>query len=309
MLDRTTFIGPWAGVPIAWNDDGTFDEENYRRDVRACCEAGAPGVYTHGTTGEFYAVELDEWRTVCTVTVEECREAGTPVLLGVTSTYTRGAVRRARIAAELGADGIQVALPFWLPVADDEVVPFFQQVAEAAPGLALSIYDTMRSKRALTLQQHRKIHQSVPMYLMVKSMAGTIGVSEEGCAALSELVNVFVDESMWSQLGPFGAIGCASANFYMNPRYILRMFAALKAGDWERLGPMCTKLEKMHAEAFFGLLPESYHDTAYDRLKGHLVGFLRTSLSNRGPYPATSEEDVELIRDWCRREFPEILEL
>ena len=213
MLDRTTFIGPWAGVPIAWNDDGTFDEENYRRDVRACCEAGAPGVYTHGTTGEFYAVELDEWRTVCTVTVEECREAGIPVLLGVTSTYTRGAVRRARIAAELGADGIQVALPFWLPVADDEVVPFFQQVAEAAPGLALSIYDTMRSKRALTLQQHRKIHQSVPMYLMVKYplAAGFPGGvhaahSTEGLASDSLLWLVFEQGARDAEEGGGGSI-------------------------------------------------------------------------------------------------------
>ena len=309
MLDRTTFTGSWAGVPVSWNEDGSFDEPTYRRDVRACCEAGAPGVYTHGTTGEFYAVELDEWRDIATAAVEECRAAGTPVLLGVTSTYTLGAVRRARIAAEMGADGIQLALPFWMPVADAEVVPFFQQVADAAPGLAVSIYDTMRSKRALTLEQHYQIHELVPEYLMVKSMSGTLGVTPEGCAALSEIINVFVEESNWSTLGPHGAIGCASANFYINPRYILSMFAALETRDWERLAPMCAKIEAMHDEAFFHLLPDTYHDTAYDRLKGHLAGFLQTSLSNRGPYPSTTEEDVEKIRDWCRREYPEILEL
>lgn len=309
MLDRSNLIGPWAGVPTAWHQDGSFDEKTYRRDVRACCEAGAPGVYTHGTTGEFYAMELDEWRAVCSAAVDECRAADTPIALGVTSTYTLGAVRRARVAAELGADAVQVALPFWLPVSDDQVVPFFQDVADAAPGLAISVYDTMRSKKAITLEQHQAIYETIPRYVMIKAMPGTIGCTEEGCAALSKFTNVFVDESLWSTLGPFGAIGCASSNFYINPRYFLAMFEALRSQDWPRLAPMCDKLDKMSREAVHGLLPDTYHDTAYDRLKGNLAGFLRTSLSNRGPYPSTSRHDVEKVREWCRREFPEILEL
>lgn len=309
MLDRDTFTGPWAGVPIAWNTDGTFDETTYRRDVRACCEAGAPGVYTHGTTGEFYAMEIDEWQAVCTAAVDQCRISQTPIALGVTSTYTQGAVRRARIAADLGADAIQVALPFWLPVNDEQVVPFFLEVAAAAPQLALSIYDTSRSKTTLTLQQHQQVHEAVPNYIMVKAMPGTVGFTRDGCQTLSQFINVFVDEMMWSTLGPVGAIGCASANFYINPNYFLSMFEALQSQNWERLEVMCAKVEKMHREAIEGLLPESYHDTAYDRLKGHLAGFLQTSLSNRGPYPSTSQHDVETIRNWCQREFPEILEL
>ena len=309
MLDRETFVGPWAGVPTAWNEDGNFDESTYRRDVRACCQAGAPGVYTHGTTGEFYAMELDEWQAVCRAAVDECRKAGTPIALGVTSTYTLGAVRRARIAAELGADAVQVALPFWMPVADEHVVPFFQQVADAAPGLVVSIYDTMRSKKAVTIEQHRQIHERIPQYIMVKSMPGTPGFTPEGCAALSEFSNVFVDESAWSELGRHGAIGCASANFYINPKYFLNMFEALRSQDWQRLDSMCSKIEKMGREGIHGLLPDTYHDTAYDRLKGNLAGFLQTSLSNRGPYPSMTEQDVEKVRDWCRREFPEILKL
>jgi len=87
------------------------------------------------------------------------------------------------------------------------------------------------------------------------------------------------------------------------------MFDALQSQDWERLAPMCAKLEKMSLEAIQNLLPDTYHDTAYDRLKGHLAGFLQTSLSNRGPYPSTSQQDIETVRNWCRREFPELLEL
>lgn len=45
--------GPWAGLPVAWDEQYRFDEDAYRADVARCCEAGVPGVYTAGTTGEF----------------------------------------------------------------------------------------------------------------------------------------------------------------------------------------------------------------------------------------------------------------
>ena len=96
MLNRNQMIGPWAGLPVAWRDNGqTFDEDAYRANVARVCKAGVPGVYTAGSTGEFYAMELDEWQGVTNATIEECKRAGTPVMIGVTATYTLGAQRRA----------------------------------------------------------------------------------------------------------------------------------------------------------------------------------------------------------------------
>ena len=53
-----------------------------------CAGAGAHGVYTHGTTGEFYAQTPEEWRQVARVTVEECRPFGTPTQVGCTALWT-----------------------------------------------------------------------------------------------------------------------------------------------------------------------------------------------------------------------------
>src|SRR5690606_36771242 len=112
MLTREQASGPWAGLPVAWREDWSFDEETYRIDVGRVCDAGVPGVYTCGTTGEFYAMEWDEFQAITRATVEECQERSTPVMIGVTSTHTLGAQRRAAYAAEAGADAIQLALPF-----------------------------------------------------------------------------------------------------------------------------------------------------------------------------------------------------
>ena len=96
MLTRQDMIGPWAGLPVAWDEKLNFDEQTYRADLERTCKAGVPGVYTAGTTGEFYAMELDEWKQITRVTVEECKKYDTPVMIGITSTYTLGAPRRVR---------------------------------------------------------------------------------------------------------------------------------------------------------------------------------------------------------------------
>ena len=301
-------VGPWAGLPVAWNEDWSFDETTYRDDVQRTCQAGVPGVYTAGTSGEFYAMEFDEWQAVARATVDVCRACGTPVMIGVSSTYTLGAQRRAAYALELGADAIQVALPFWMEVKSAEIVPFFEDVAKACPGLAFSVYETLRAKRALTVEEHHSVKEAVPAYLALKANAGTCGFTPEGCEQLSHIVNVWVSESSWARLGPHGANGCASALVYMNPRVILKMFGLLQAKQWEELGRWCDTLEAYHK----GLAPmtaRGFEDSAYDHLQGTVAGFLKMHPRSRGPYVSATEEDVSALRRWMQTHAPELLEL
>lgn len=309
MLTRQTFTGPWAGLPVAWTDDDKFDEATYRGDVARCCETDVPGFYTGGTTGEFYAMELDEFQAVARATVEECHAGNKPAMIGCSSTYTLGAQRRAAFAAEIGADAIQVALPFWMEIGSPQIVAFFQQVSEAAGGMPLSIYETTRSKVALTLEQHRAIHADLPNYLMVKANDGTIGAEAQGCAALSEIVNVFVGEGLWASLGPHGANGCCSAFVYWNPRICLALWKEVEAGNWDAVNKTHERLSALFDFLGAQFAPRGFHDTAYDRMGGVASGFLKTSLHNRGPYPSATQEDVQLLRDWYSQHYPEMLEL
>lgn len=308
-LDRESFVGPWAGLPVAWSEEDCFDEETFRRDVECCCEVGIPGVYSGGSSGEFYAMEFDEFRQVTRTLVDACHAHHKPAMVGCTSTYTGGAVLRARWAAEIGADAIQVALPFWMEVAEEQVVPFFRAVSRAAGGRPLSIYDTKRAKKALTLAQHQAIKESVPNYLMVKSNAGTLGTTADGCQALSGFVNVFVAEQSWAELGPQGARGCCSAMVYWNPRVVLELWAKLRDGNLEALRENAPRLRALgeFLAANFGV--RGFTDTAYDRMGGRASGFLKTSLRNRPPYVSATQEDVERLRNWYKDHYPDMLQL
>lgn len=309
MLTSEEMTGVWAGLPVAWDSNLQFDEDIYRADVERTCKSGVSGVYTAGTTGEFYAMEFDEWQTITKATVEECKRNGTPVMIGVTSTYTLGAVRRATYAAEVGADAIQVALPFWMELDDRHVVPFFKTVSDAAPELALTIYETMRAKKSLTADQHRAIKGVAGSYLAVKSNALTIGCTPNGCQELSEFVNVWVGEKEWSRLGPYGATGCASALVYMNPRVILQMLAMLRQKRWDELKPWTDLVNKLISQGLAPFVEKGFTDTAFDHMMGVATGFLSMNVRSRGTYTSATDEDVQQLHTWMKINTPQLLNL
>lgn len=309
MLTKQQFIGPWAGLPIAWKDDLSFDERTYRADVARCGAAKVPGVYTGGTTGEFYALEFAEFQAVTDATIAECKDAGTPVMIGCTSLHTRGAIRRAQYAMEKGADAIQIALPFWMEVPDSEVVAFFSEVAAAVPGMPITIYETLRAKKAISLALHRKIHAAVPAIIGVKSNEDTLGHRPEGCRRLSRFHHVFVGENMWGKLGPCGAIGSCSSFIYQNPRLLLRVFGLRMEEKWDELNEWMARYDRICREALKPLFAAGCADSAIDRVLGLSAGFLRTSLKCRGPYPSCTKKHLADFRGWLKKHDPEFLEL
>jgi len=305
-LTKETFTGIWAGLPVGWTADDQFDEKIYRGDVARCCRIGAAGVYTGGTSGEFYAMEFDEFQAVARATVEECHANETPSMIGCTSTCTRSAVRRAEFAARIGADAVQVALPFWMTVDDKEVVGFFKEVADAAGDAALSVYETNRAKKVLTFDQHRAIKDAISSYLMVKANEGP-GCTPEGCKAMSEFVNVFVSEELLTKLGRAGAMGSCSSLIYYNPRLMLRLWSNVVNQRWDEAERDCHDIGRLFDFFNRHFAQRGFEDAAFDKMGGVAGGFLKTSLKGRGPYPSATEHDVEALRSWYSQHWPEML--
>jgi len=309
MLRKNQLIGPWAGLPVTWKNNDTFDEKTYRGDIARCCAAGVPGVYTGGTTGEFYAQEFEEFKAVTGATINECHNGKIPVMIGCTSTFTLGTIRRVRYAMEKGADAIQLALPFWMELTGTEVVQFFKEVSAAAPGMPIMIYETLRAKKAISLKVHKRIHAEVSAVIGVKSNANTLGHTRKGCAAISKLYNVFVGETMWSELGPFGAVGCCSSLVYQNPRIVLQVFDLVLKKKWKELKIAIDKFDHIIYEGLKPCFRAGCKDSAIDRLLGLSAGFLKTSLHCRKPYTSCTPAQLVQFQKWLNKNHPEFLEL
>ncbi len=305
-LTSETLKGMWAGLPVPWTKEDEIDEEALRENVRRTCRAGAHGVYTHGTTGEFYAQTPEEWRLVARATVEESKLLNTPSQVGCTALSTGEVIRRVVFAQGIGADGVQIAFPFWMPLTNDQAVRFLKDVTSAVPSMPIVIYNTERSKKPLTVDLlKRLLGERVPLI-------GCKGVPSSGelreFHAMAPSVQFFVGENELAFLWDYGARGCYSSFIYACPRFMLRYFRLCQQGS-EEAQRIARGLQQLIDEYVGPRWERGLYDTAFDRTFATMTGFLTGSLLlSRPPYDPPSPEDVEACRDWCARHLPEFLE-
>jgi len=121
-------IFPYLVTPL--DHKGNLNEEVLDNLVDHLINRGVHGLTPLGSTGE--GVYLD-WPTKkrAVEVVLKAAAGRVPVVAGVNSITTYGAVREAVETESLGVDGILIVLPSYFPVHDDQVVAHFRSVARA----------------------------------------------------------------------------------------------------------------------------------------------------------------------------------
>ncbi len=298
--------GIWAGLPVAWDDAFELDEDAAAADVAACCKAGVHGVYTGGTTGEFYAQDEDTFGRLVRRTARTAHEHGVPMQAGCTALSTKLVCRRIAIAAEAGADGIQLALPFWLPLQDDEAVGFFREVAGAAGDLPLILYRTERAKRDVGVDLFLRLKEAAPSLIGCKFTGGDLATLKTLIAALAD-VSFFVGEHLLPDGMKLGARGNYSSQVYLNPEVMLRYYEHCRRERWDEAAEIQRALKRFYSEGIAPLRERGLMDSAIDRVFATVRGFLRCGLRCQPPYAHATEEDVLALREWMRGHTPILL--
>ena len=121
--------GILAAVTTPFAEDGSqVDEAALRRQVERLIASGIHGLVPTGTTGEFTSLSPTEYRRVIEVYVESA--AGrVPVVAGVGSLTTEGAIDLSQHAERVGADAVMLVPPFYDPLSFDALKAFLSDVA------------------------------------------------------------------------------------------------------------------------------------------------------------------------------------
>src|SRR5213082_2825825 len=101
-LTRDNLHGVWAAIATPFDDQDRFDADIFRENIRRLHAAGVHGIYTTDSDGEFYAIELDEFKHIADVLADEGQRLGLPTQMGVTWSNTRGMLDRISYASERG---------------------------------------------------------------------------------------------------------------------------------------------------------------------------------------------------------------
>ena len=133
----------WQGVfPAATTQlkkDQSIDLDATARHLEALIDSGVSGLILLGSLGENQTLDPEEKRRVLSAGVAVAR-GRVPVLSGVAESSTGLAVRYARDAERLGADGLMLMPPMSYKGDARETLAYFRAVAKAT-GLPIMIYN------------------------------------------------------------------------------------------------------------------------------------------------------------------------
>jgi 4-hydroxy-tetrahydrodipicolinate synthase len=234
-----TNAAPLSGVipPVCTplTPDRQVDTASLIRLMDHLLEGGVDGLFVLGSSSEAAFLPDRQRRIVLETTIGHV--AGrVPVLAGVIDMTAPRVADHARVAAELGADGIVATAPFYARTHPSEIAIHFRAIA--ASGLPLYAYD-------LPVSVHNKLAPGLLLDLAEEGVLAGLKDSSGDEGGLREVIlrrrergltgfavftgsELTVDSALW-----MGADGVVPGLGNVDPDGYVRLYRAAARGDWD----------------------------------------------------------------------------
>ena len=271
-----------------FNADGSLDEPGLRSNARWLVERcrGRDFILTPlGSTGEFYALTEAERRRVIEIVVEEV--AGElPVIVGAANPGTLNTMAACLEAQAIGADGVQLVLPYYVAPTEAGMLAHFRTVAEALE-IGVMLYNNPGVSKAWipphVMAQLAEVDQIVADKENTPEPAQYYWMREAVDPARMAIL-CGVGELMFSFEAVFGCPGFVTwvGNFLPDVPYA--MYEAASRRDFDEVAACMERIRPLFA--FVDRVAAAY---------GPSTGLLPSGMGSGLPYIAVMKAAMELL--------------
>ncbi|MEB3177016.1 MAG: 4-hydroxy-tetrahydrodipicolinate synthase [Synechococcus sp.] len=211
--------------------DGAVDLELTARLAEHLVSHGSDGLVVCGTTGESPTLSWDEQHDLLQTVLGAVGDR-VPVLAGTGSNCTAEAVEATRKAAELGAHGALVVVPYYNKPSQQGLEAHFRAIAEAAPELPLMLYN-IPGRTGISLDPATTARlMDCPNVVAYKAASGTTEeVSALRLACGPRLAIYSGDDGLTLPMLAVGAVGVVSVTSHVAGLQLHRMIEHHLAGQ------------------------------------------------------------------------------
>lgn len=234
------FPRPLRGVITAMvtplDQDLNLDQKGLERLVEHLIAGGVHGIFILGTTGEAPNLPYDVRLAVIEQT---CKLAGTrvPVIVGITDTSHKDAIRTAAKSYECGALAVVAAPPYYFQVSQADLLNYFKRLALESP-LPLFLYNA-------PLNTHHWIEVETVIQLAAESNVaglkdsglkmGYFHAVREGVRDRSDFSLLVGPDDLLAEAVLLGAHGGMAGGSNVWPRLFVALYEAAATGDLNRV--------------------------------------------------------------------------
>ncbi|CAM4107691.1 4-hydroxy-tetrahydrodipicolinate synthase [Palleronia rufa] len=229
--------------------DGALDLDALKRLVDWHVEEGTSGIVPVGTTGETPTLTHAEHETVV-AEVTQAAAGRVKVIAGAGSNNTAEAIRLARHARDVGADGALVVTPYYNKPTQAGLYAHFEAVHEATD-IPIVIYNIPgRSVVDMTPATMGALAK-LPRIVGVKDSTGdVVRVSQQRLTCGRDFVQLSGEDASALGFNIHGGTGCISVTANVAPRLCAEFQAAMAEGDWARAQDYQDRLLPLHQAVF-----------------------------------------------------------
>lgn len=239
------FAGVMPPLVTPLTAEGQLDEPGLHRFVEHVLAGGVHGVVILGSSGEAALLPPDVRRRVIDVTVEAVN-GRVPVIAGTGEPGTTQCVATTRAAKRAGVDAVIVVPPYYYPLDQEAVKRHYRAVREV--GLPVLAYH---------IPSMTKVPIEVPTLLQlaeegtlsgVKDSAGSFGYFQQvvdGTRNLTHFAALQGSDAYLFAAMVYGGDGIISVISQVAPRVMVALYAAARAGEWERARALHRRYQRL----------------------------------------------------------------
>ncbi|MCA9058428.1 MAG: dihydrodipicolinate synthase family protein [Planctomycetaceae bacterium] len=251
-------IVPPLVTPLA--DRDSLDQAGLERLISSQIAAGVDGLFVLGTTGEGPGLGQSLQRAMIR---ESSRLVGgkIPLYVGITDTSLTDAIELAQVACDAGATAVVAAPPFYFPAGQTELQHWFHELADAVP-LPLLLYNMPGCVRIVIEEESLSSLIQHPNILGLKDSSGDLDYFAT-CIQLARTQRpdwpvLMGPEAMLPAAMELGAVGGVTGGANLCPRLFTDLFAAIRAGQQERVQQLAAIVDRLQELYRFGKYGSSY---------------------------------------------------
>jgi len=304
-LTPETLNGVYAGVPTPCDSNGNFLPEVFITNLQEMSAAKPHGIYTTGTTGEFYALEAEEFDSMIDAFAEGVKDYDGGLQVGCTWINTREVVRRIEKTLSAGIPNIQIAPPFWVSLREEEILQFYKDIYTVAPEAKLIIYNTNRCKNFASPEMMLKICDVCPNIIGQKFGSKDIVLFHQFTIMLPELSH-FVGEPELVPAMLYGGQGTYSAFVYLMPKTIIRMYELCADQKWEEARKLQQRVNEYLFKAVWPMIDKGYMDPILDKAMATVGNILEENNDVRRPMLKVDDDDFKAFEQAVKNDFADL---
>jgi len=308
-LKANEITGNWATLLLCTNKDGTIDFSRLGEELDILISSHPNGIYSNGTSGEFHTLNEVEFDKVNRLLAEKCENSEIPFQIGVSHMSAQIQLERLKRITQLKPSAVQVILPDWFPVTNNEAVSFLRKMSEVSGDIGLVLYNPPHAKRVLLPEDWAFLKRHIACLVGVKVF--DYEGDDEWYAKVRQYakgLSVFIPGHNLITGISKGANGTYSNVACLNPFAAQNWYETIKI-DLKAALELEKRIKLFMRRFILPLITkEKYSNPACDRFMAVIGGWADVGPFMRWPYRSIPIELAYKIRPEVEKLIPEFLQ-